>query len=210
MAPHLNPDDLDVALPGDFGAGDSVDAVVLHGASLGEHKAPRLSMIEVAFVDCTADLLNTSGGTASELLVSQCRFIRWELGKSSLRDVSIESSRLGALQADGADLVDVEFSGCRIDYVGLREAKLRRVTFRDCIIGAIDLGGATVQGLTIIGGRIEEFRGSRITMDADLSGTDVVTLADPSALRGVRLNDEQVALHAWTFAEHLGVKQTGS
>jgi len=209
VAPQLDLDDLDEALPGDLGMGDTIDAAALKGASLGEHRASGLRMIEASLIDCDADLLETSGGAASEVLVSQCRFTTWEIGKSSLRDVSVEHSRLGALQADGADLVDVEVTGCRIDYLGLREAKLRRVTFRDCVIGSIDLSGATVEGLTITGGRVDEFQGSRLGMDADLSDTDVVLLADPSALRGLRLSDEQVALHAWNFAEHLGVRHPG-
>lgn len=123
-----------------------------------------------------------------------------------LRDVRIESSRIGAAEWFASELTRVELIGCRIDYLSLADSTLEDVRFTDCTIGDLDLRGATVRRTAIVDSRVRELSvgGARLE-HLDLRGADLDRIDSAASLSGAIVSTDQLPRFAPLLAEALGI-----
>jgi uncharacterized protein YjbI with pentapeptide repeats len=127
-------------------------------------------------------------------------------GRSSWRDVMIQSPRWGSAELFDGDLNSVHLRGGKIDYLNLRSARLTNVLIEDCQIGELDLGGVRADRVAIRNCRIGTLDLTRATcVNVDLRGSEFSAVNGLEGLRGVTVDGDQLAELAPVLAAHIGL-----
>lgn len=130
------------------------------------------------------------------------------LAKSSLQDVLISQSRIGAFQAHGGTWTRCTIDGGKVDYLNLRAATISRLIIDNAVIGELDLSEAKIDGITFRNTTIGKIvltnsRAKRL----DLRGAELRGLeSNPEGLSGVLISSGQALDLAPALADILGMK----
>ena len=177
----------------------------LDGAIMGDLDVPDVELLECLMSDCEGGTVRVPGLRSSGTTIMGCSFAALEMPGARLFSGGFEGVRIGSLVMDGADISVQRLASSRIDVLSIRDATARRIEITDSRIGMLDLTGSRVEELAVVGGRIDELIGSRVHMrDVDVSATELATLADPGALRGLVLSEAQALQLGPRLAEHHG------
>ncbi|MBU4466153.1 MAG: pentapeptide repeat-containing protein [Actinobacteria bacterium] len=126
--------------------------------------------------------------------------------RSTLRDISIEASRLGSIDMHETSWSSVLVRGCKLGFVNLRAATLANVIFEDCTIEELDLSGAQVNRLTFVRTAVDSLVATRTQFIAtDLRGAAVRRFTDLASLKGTTMSPDQATELGQLFAVHLGI-----
>ncbi|CAN7295796.1 hypothetical protein LJR045_001481 [Microbacterium sp. LjRoot45] len=173
----------------------------------GEVDASHAELVETLWEAPTLDRLDLTGARIVDSRIADAR-VTVVVGRDARwRNVEIDGGRLGTVDLQRAELDGVTFRGIRIDYLGSPSAHLAHVRFVGCRFGTIDLPEARAERVAFEDCRADEMdtRGLR-AVDLDLRGLEVLSITDPSALRGATLTARQCETHGTAFADALGVK----
>lgn len=172
--------------------------------------ATRGDFAECRFDGIRADLLTLENASLVDVVVTDAVITQLSARGGRWRDVQVTGGRIATLDLSDAHLDNVELRGVHIDYLTLGAARVRDVLIADCTIGALDLPRATVTRMAFESTRCDEMdpRGMRAE-HLDLRGLDAASFVDPAGLRGATMRDDQVALHAASFAASLGIRIDG-
>lgn len=177
-------------------AGADLDGRVLDGISFSECEltgvtAHEASLRNARFLDTRLERFNAAVLTAPGMV---------------LRDVSVESSRLGSAEAFSAQWNAVGMSGSKLDFLNLRGSVLRDVSFTDCVIGELDLVGAKLTRVSFSNTRIGSLLLDGASLEhVDLRGADLRAISGFGSLRGATLSHLQLTELSGLLAEHLGI-----
>lgn len=126
--------------------------------------------------------------------------------RSDWRTVSVQRSRLGAVEMYESSWRSVEVTDCKLSYVNARGSTWQDVVFRNCVIDELDLSHATIRRVSFAGCRIGTLQLSGTTWsDADLRGAELEHLKDLAGLAGAWVSDDQLRLLAPLLAAHLQI-----
>lgn len=187
--------------------GDSREAERYDGIDLAGRDLTGITFRECEFMAVSLDDAKLRGASLADCVAVDLRAAVFSAPRSTWRDVRIEHSRLGSVEAYDASMRSVHIDGCKLDFVNLRHAVLTDVLLSNCIIEELDLGAATVQRLELQGCRIGtlDVGGARLT-DVDLRSSDFAAIHGLEGLRGALVDDSQLSLLAPLLAAHLGIR----
>ena len=127
-------------------------------------------------------------------------------GRSTWRDSLVQSPRWGSAELFDAEINSVHIRGGKIDYLNLRSARLTNVLIEDCQIGELDLGSIRGDRVAIRNCRIGTLDLTRATCaNVDIRGSEFSTINGLEGLRGVTVDEQQLALLAPVLAAHIGL-----
>ena len=126
--------------------------------------------------------------------------------RSTLRDVEIRDSRLGAVDMPDAEVQSVSVTGSKLSWVNLRGAHLRDVLFHDCVFEELDLSQARVDRVRFRDCAVSTLRldGAQLR-NADLRGLHLSAVSGIESMRGAALSPEQLGELAPILASYLGI-----
>jgi uncharacterized protein YjbI with pentapeptide repeats len=154
----------------------ALDAADLRGVHLAECRLRQLDA-----VTCTEP--RSSG---RDVTLDGSRLGAVEAYESTWRSVLVTDSKLGYLNARGSSWTDVTFRGCTVDELDLANARLTRVRLDDCRVRSLRLADATLADVDLRTARLEELEG--------LAG-----------LAGAWVSEQQLSELAPLLAAHLGI-----
>ncbi len=129
---------------------------------------------------------------------------RWH--RSSWRRVEVRDARLTGAVFERATLSRARFVRCRIDGVDLAEAELADVRFEDCDLTDSYLGRARLEGVAFVRCDLAGVDTQDATFaDVDLRTSSIDRVARVGALRGARVDLEQVLALAPRLAVRAGL-----
>lgn len=170
-----------------------------------------------------ADLANTSfaecsfaGGSLSQADLRSVHLVETVLAdveasvlaapRTNWRTVTLERSRLGAVEIYQSSWRSVEVSDCKLSYVNARGSTWQDVVFRNCVIDELDLSNARIRRIAFDGCRIGTLQlTATLWSDADLRGADLAHLKDLAGLAGAWVSEDQLRLLAPLLAAHLEI-----
>lgn len=127
--------------------------------------------------------------------------------RSSLHRVSIQNSRIGALDLFDADLRSVTVTESKLGLVNLRAAAGRDVVFRGCILDELDLADGTFTRVAFEDCSVGVLDVHRATLDhVDLRGLRIESIRNMGGMKGATIGSHQVVALAGQFAAHLGLR----
>lgn len=163
------------------------------------------------FVECEFDAVTLTdtqlrGARFVDTLVTASFAPTLLAGRSTWRDSLVQSPRWGSAELFDAELNSLHLRGGKIDYLNLRGARLTNVLIEDCQIGELDLGSIRGDRVAIRNCRIGTLDLTRaFCKNVDLRSSDFSTVNGLEGLRGVTVDDSQLALLAPVLAAHLGL-----
>lgn len=170
-----------------------------------------------------ADLANTSfaecsfaGGSLSEADLRSVHLVETVLAdveatvlaapRTNWRTVTLERSRLGAVEIYESTWRAVEVSDCKLSYVNARGSTWQDVVFRNCMIDELDLSSAKIRRISFDGCRIGTLQLTQtVWSDADLRHAEIAHLTDLAGLAGAWVGEDQLRLLAPLLATHLKI-----
>ena len=167
-----------------------------------------LRILDSRFVDSDLTGAKLIGGRLAGVDFRGCRATEISLAKSSLQDVTIAESRIGACHGFGGTWTRCAIAGGKIDYLNLRGANISRMTVDDAVIGELDLSEAKVEGLSFRNCTVGKLVLTNArTKRLDLRGTVLRGLeSNPEGLQGLVIGHAQVLDLAPVLASILGIK----
>ena len=202
-----------------FTAPRVTDADALHLRASDEREGERYSDADLSdydlsganFIECEFDAVTLTdtqlrGARFVDTLVTASFAPTLLAGRTTWRDASVQSPRWGSAEMFDADLNSVHLRGGKIDYLNLRGARLTNVLIEDCQIGELDLGSIRGDRVAIRNCRIGTLDLTRaFCKNVDLRSSEFSTVNGLEGLRGVTVDDSQLALLAPVLAAHLGL-----
>jgi uncharacterized protein YjbI with pentapeptide repeats len=189
-----------------LGAGDEREGERLAHADLSGYDLSGLTIMECELDSLTLDAAELRGARFVETLVTASFAPSLTAGRTSWRDVLIQSPRWGSAELFDADMNGVHIRGGKIDYLNLRGARLTNVLIEDCQIGELDLGGMRGDRVAVRGCRIGTLDLTRATSSSvDIRGSEFAVVHGLDGLRGVTVDESQLALLAPLLGAHVGL-----
>ena len=179
-------------------------------ALANETDAAHAIVTECRIAGAATDTWSLTGATLIDVDIDRLRSTTLTARGSRWRRVRITGGRIGTLDLSEAELDEVELRGIRIDYLSLGRARVEDLLIADCTIATLDVPGAFLRRTAFSGTRADELDTRGLSAeDVDLRGLEVVSITDPTAVRGVTMSERQVEFHAHAFASSLGVHVAG-
>ncbi|MET0725150.1 MAG: pentapeptide repeat-containing protein, partial [Leifsonia sp.] len=199
--PELSDADVDA-----FESHTAYDALRISGADLDGLDLSGTTFAECAFEDVSAHEADLRSATFLDTTIERLNAPILTAARSRLRDVGIDSSRIGSAEFYDAGWQSVRFTNCKLGFVNLRGAHLQDVQFTDCTIDELDLGGVKATRVAFSGTRINTLDVTRAEFShVDLRAVELRHIVGLDGLRGATLTPDQVAELATLFAERLGI-----
>ncbi len=160
-----------------------------------------------AFEDIQLDGLDLRDCRLSTVRIARAIGASLDAPRSTWRDVSVEASRIGAAVLIGADCARVVVHGCRIDYVNLAGATLADVVFERSAIGELDVSGATACRVALSDCHVDHLIATNAALaHVDLRGCELRAITGLAHLRGVTVDETQLAALAPLLAAEIGIE----
>lgn len=186
----------------------------------GEIETVRLHDINAT--NCHAIALEMSGVQIEKVTFTQAQFERMSgrdvriiktdlstaiLSASTLNRVEFSNCRMVGADFNKTALHDITFKGCKLDMANFRFADLRRVVFTDCTFTEADFLGATLHDVSFQTCTLEKTVFEQVkAKNLDLRGSDLLELRGWGSLKGVTIDDLQLAAAAPYLAQELGLR----
>lgn len=188
---------------------------------------PRVSLLERRFADldlvdtdltrasfeaCELNDLRLDGADLTGVHVIESRLAGWDAPalkapRSSWRDVTLQRSRLGAVELYDAALRSVAISSCKLGFLNLRSADLQDVIISGCQVEELDLTGAKVRRLAVVDSKIATLTTTAAELvDVDLRAAELEMITEVGSLKGAWIDLHQLSLLAPLLAAHVGLE----
>ena len=187
-------------------SGDHREGERFANADLSGFDLSGLTIMECEFDGVTLTDAELRGSRFVETLITASFAPTLVAGRTSWRDVLIQAPRWGSAELFDADMNAVHIRGGKIDYLNLRGARLTNVLIEDCQIGELDLGGMRGDRVAVRGCRIGTLDLTRASNSSvDIRGSEFSVVNGLEGMRGVTVDESQLALLAPVLASHLGI-----
>lgn len=209
VAPSLNRpplDDLDQGDPSQL-----TPQASLEGLSFRDLRVDGLDLESADLALCRLDGVRAPEVSLRYANVTESAWSGWDVpilraARANWRDLEIEGTRSGSVEAYESTWNGVHFVNCRLGFVNLRGAHLQDVAFTDCTIDELDLGQSKITRFAAPGTRISQLIVEQATLQhVDLRGADLEGLAGLSALRGATISSLQLQQLAPLLAADRGI-----
>ncbi|GAA4670496.1 hypothetical protein GCM10023226_03830 [Nocardioides nanhaiensis] len=203
---------------GELGVGDAEELVAdadLDGRSFDGVTTPTLDLGGAAVLGCAFIGVAAREADWGSTRLHEVTFDRLDVPvmrapRGDWREVRVEGSRLGSVEAYETSWRSVHFVGCKLGYLNLRGAELLDVAFTDCTIEEIDVGRATARRVAFAGSRLARLTAQGGSFEhVDLRGCELAEVDGVDCLRGVTISPEQLDLLAPLLARERGIKVEG-
>ncbi|GAA1847265.1 pentapeptide repeat-containing protein [Microbacterium koreense] len=175
-----------------------------------ETDADHAVITECRIAGAATDAWSLTGATLIDVDIEHLRATTITARESRWRRVRITGGRIGTLDLSAAELDEVELRGIRIDYLALGRSRVEDLLITDCTFTTLDVPGATLRRAAFSDSRADELDTRGLSAEnVDLRGLEVLSITDPTAVRGVTMSERQVDFHARAFATSLGVHVAG-
>jgi uncharacterized protein YjbI with pentapeptide repeats len=156
--------------------------------------------------DATGEETRLDGGRVLESVLDRIQLTALSAKGSTWRDVRVTGSRVGAAEWFDSDWTAVELIGCRIGYLNLAGSRIQDLRCTDCVLDELDLRDASVRRASFEGCRVGALSVAGATLEhVDLTGAELGTVDHATGLRGVVLDESQLAALSPLLAEALGI-----
>jgi uncharacterized protein YjbI with pentapeptide repeats len=209
VAPSFDRPPLDDLEPGD--PSQLAPRVALEGLSFRDVRVDALDLESAELTLCRLDGVRTPDASLRYAHVSESAWNGWDVpilrtARASWRDLTIEGTRSGSVEAYESTWNGVHFVNCRLGFVNLRGSHLQDVAFTDCTIDELDLGQSRITRFAASGTRISHLVVEQSTLQhVDLRGAELEGLAGLSALRGATISSLQLQQLAPLLAADRGI-----
>lgn len=207
------PEEVRVVLP----ALTDLDAADLPGAQ--HHELLRLADLDLTgadlrrttFAECSLERLVLDAADLRGVHLVECRLVqldaaRCRLPRSSWRDVTVDGSRLGAVESYESTWRSLLVTDSKIGYLNARGSTWTDVTLRGCTVDELDLTAARLTRVRLDGCRVRSLRVADATLvDVDLRTARLEELEGLAGLAGAWVSEQQLTELAPLLAEHLGL-----
>ena len=217
MAPSLGPrppEPVRVTLP----ALTDVAADALPGTQ--HHELLRLADLDLTgadlrgttFAECALERLVLDAADLRGVHLVECRLAqldaaRCTVPRSSWRDVTLDGSRLGAVEAYESTWRSVLVTDSKLGYLNARGSTWTDVTLRGCTVDELDLTAARLTRVRLEGCRVRSVRLADATLvDVDLRTARLEELEGLAGLAGAWVSEQQLTELAPLLADHLGIR----
>ncbi len=183
----------------------------LEGLSFRDLRVDALDLESADLALCRVDGVRAAEVSLRYATVAESAWSGWDVpilrtARASWRDLEIDGTRSGSVEAYESTWKGVHFVNCRLGFVNLRGAHLQDVAFTDCTIDELDLGQAKLTRFAAPGSRISQLIVEQSTLQhVDLRGADLDGLAGISALRGATISSVQLQQLAPLLAADRGI-----
>ncbi|WP_295827266.1 pentapeptide repeat-containing protein [uncultured Microbacterium sp.] len=183
----------------------------LEGLSFRDLRVDALDLESADLALCRVDGVRAAEVSLRYATVAESAWSGWDVpilrtARASWRDLEIDGTRSGSVEAYESTWKGVHFVNCRLGFVNLRGAHLQDVAFTDCTIDELDLGQAKLTRFAAPGSRISQLIVEQSTLQhVDLRGADLDGLAGISALRGATISSLQLQQLAPLLAADRGI-----
>ena len=209
MAPSFDPLVLDDLTPGR--SDDLRPRASLEGRSFTDIAVDAVDLESAELTACRVSALRASAlglryAHLSELAMAGIDAPIWTTARGTWRDVEVDASRSGSIEAYESSWNGVHFRNCRLGFVNLRGSSLQDVAFTDCMIDELDVGQSKITRFAAPGTRIGRLLVEQSTLQhVDLRGADLSDIAGLNALRGATISSSQLAQLAPLLAADRGI-----
>jgi len=208
------PPKIDARRLADLDHGDS-DALEAHAtferihysdADLSGRDLAGVTLSECEFVGLSTDDTDFTSARLIDTRIERMHAPRFSAPRSTLQNVQIESSRIGAMDLFDSGLRSVTIADSKIGLINFRAATVRDVLFRGCIIDELDLGEAKLTRVAFEDCTVRDLDVNRaVLQDVDFRGLRIDTIRNLDGMRGSTINGHQAVALAGLFAAHLGI-----
>lgn len=209
VAPSFDRPPLDDLDPGD--TSDLSPRAVLEGLSFRDVRVDALDLERAELTLCRLDGVRAPEASLRYARVAESAWSGWDVPilhtpRASWRDLTIEGTRSGSVEAYESTWQGVHFVNCRLGFVNLRGSHLQDVAFTDCTIDELDLGQSQITRFAASGTRISHLVVEQATLQhVDLRGAELEGLAGLAALRGATISSLQLHQLAPLLAADRGI-----
>ncbi|MGB4136526.1 MAG: pentapeptide repeat-containing protein [Microbacterium sp.] len=162
--------------------------------------------LEQCLLTGTADRIDLTGAMLIDVRFTDLRTPVLTMRDASVRRLSIDGGRIGALDLSSARIAELEIRGARIDYLSLGAARGEDILVVGSTLRALDLPHATLSRLRFDDCQADEVDSRGLSAkDVDLRGLHAVAYLDVLSLRGTTLSPHQVEQLAPAFAAAAGI-----
>ena len=199
-------DDLDPGAPAQL-----APRVALEGLWFRDVRVDALDLESAELTLCRLDGIRAPEASLRYAHVSESAWSGWDVpivraARASWRDLTIDGTRSGSVEAYESTWNGVHFVNCRLGFVNLRGSRLQDVAFTDCTIDELDLGQSRITRFAASGTRISHLVVEQATLQhVDLRGAELEGLAGLSALRGATISSLQLQQLAPLLAADRGI-----
>jgi uncharacterized protein YjbI with pentapeptide repeats len=185
---------------------DSREGERYSDADFTDYDLSGATFMECEFDSVTFTEAKLRGSRFVDSLITASFAPTFSAARGSWRDVMVQSPRWGSAELYDAELTSVHIRGGKIDYLNLRGARLTNELIEDCQIGELDLGGMRGDRVAVRGCRIGTLDLTRATSSSvDIRGSELAAVHGLDGLRGVTVDESQLALLAPLLAAHVGL-----
>ncbi len=208
-APRISPvpkSTLDPFDAGSIAAGDAIESALIADADLSGTDFGDVSLTGCEVVRSSLDDADLTGLRAVDTRLDAVSSARVFAPRSTLHNVRIENSRIGALDLFGGRMRSVVIENCKLGLVNLSGNEARDVLFRSCVIDELDVSEAHLTRISFEDSSVNALDVHRATLtDVDLRDLRVNVVRNLGGLSGATITTQQAVALADQFAAHLGI-----
>ncbi len=167
---------------------------------------------QTTFAECALERVVLDGTDLRGVHLVECRLsqldaARCSMPRASWRDVVLEGSRLGAVEAYESTWRSVLVTDSKLGYLNARGSTWTDVTFRGCTGDELDLTNARLTRVRLEDCRVRSLRVAEATLvDVDLRTARLTELEGLAGLAGAWVDEQQLTELAPLLADHLGIR----
>ena len=184
----------------------SFDQQRFSGVDLGGRDLTGIIFESCTFDDLQANETMLRAATFTDTAIARLNAPVLIAARLSLRDVTIDGSRIGSAELYEAAFASVSITGSKLGFVNLRTSKLADVLVTDCTIDEMDVSGSKITRMAFRGTTIGtlDLTNSMLT-HVDLRGAEISRIIGLPGLRGATVSPHQLVDLAPLFADHFGL-----
>jgi len=201
------PVELDDGDAGDLAAHTTVERMRYSDVDLSGLDLAGVTLSECELTGVSVDGTDFTSARMVDTRIERMHAPKFSASRSTLHNVRIVGSRIGALDLYDSGLRSVVVTDSKISLINLRAGNLRDVLFRGCIIDELDLAEANLTRVAFEDSRIGDLDVNRATLaHVDFRGAEIGVIRNLDGLRGSTISGHQAVALAGMFAAHLGIR----
>jgi uncharacterized protein YjbI with pentapeptide repeats len=189
-------------------------------AGSGHHELVRLADLDLTgaalrgttFAECALERVTLDTADLRSVHLVECRLVQVDAAtctvpRSSWRDVTVDGSRLGAVESYESTWRSVLVTDSKLGYLNARGSSWTDVTLRGCTVDELDLTNARLTRVRLEDCRVRSLRVTDATLvDVDLRTARLAELEGLAGLAGAWVSEQQLGELAPLLADHLGIR----
>ncbi|TBN57635.1 pentapeptide repeat-containing protein [Glaciihabitans arcticus] len=188
----------------------SFDAMRFTAADLEGRDLTGITLESCVFDGLQANETMLRAATLTDTAIARLNAPVLIAARLSLRDVTIDGSRIGSAELYESNFSSVSVAGSKLGFVNLRTSILADVLFTACTIDELDVSGSKITRMAFGGTTIGTLDLTNSTLThVDLRGAEISRIVGLPGLKGATVSHDQLAELAPLFADHFGLVVEG-